>query len=141
MRDDDGGAPRAQALQRLLHECLAFSVERTRGLVEQQDARVAQQRTGESDALALAARQPLAARADAGLVAVRQGGNERRRRGRTGCRFDLRVGRGRSAHPDIGADRVVEQQDVLSDIGNRVTQACERQVAHIRPVDADRCPR
>ena len=64
--------PLHQPLQRLLHQRLAFGVERRGRLVEQQDRRVAQDGAGDRDALALAARQRHAALADLAVVALRQ---------------------------------------------------------------------
>ena len=61
-----------QFLQRGLHQGFAFGIERRRGLVEQQQRRIAQDRAGDRDALALAARQRNAALADLGLKALRQ---------------------------------------------------------------------
>ncbi len=62
--DDDAGAALHQALQRLLHQALALAVERGGGLIEQQDARVFEDRAGDGDALALPAAELDAALAD-----------------------------------------------------------------------------
>ena len=59
---------RMSADQRLLDAPLGFVVERRRGLVEDQDGRVLEQRARDGDALALAARQQRAAIAD--LVSI-----------------------------------------------------------------------
>jgi hypothetical protein len=64
--------PCIRPFQRLLHQLLAFGVERRGRLVEQQDRRVAQDGAGDRDALALAARQHDAALADRRVVALRQ---------------------------------------------------------------------
>ena len=68
--------------KRLLHQPLRFGVERARRLVEQQDRRILEDGAGERQALALAARQPQAAVADLGVVALRLRHDElvRRRR-------------------------------------------------------------
>src|SRR6185437_2685251 len=121
--DDDGGAAFAQVGQGELHRDLALRIERAGGLVEQQDARVAQQGAGQGDALALAPRQALAAGADRGFVAQRQGGDEVGGGGGAGGGFDLRLGGVGAAHADVGGDRVVEQQGVLADIGDGVASA------------------
>ena len=65
--------PLASALDRLLHRALAFGVERARRLVEQQHRRVAQDRPGDGDALALAARQHHPALADSRCRSPRAG--------------------------------------------------------------------
>ena len=61
---------RHQPVERVLHQPLAFRVERGGRFVEQQQRRVAQQRAGDGDALALAARQPRAAFAHEGVEPV-----------------------------------------------------------------------
>ena len=80
--DDERRAVLHRRLQRGLHHALAFRVERARGLVEQQQRRVLQDRAGDADALALAARQAHAALAEEGPVALGQRADEvvRRRR-------------------------------------------------------------
>src|SRR5438105_15890849 len=57
VRDDEAGAPAHQRLERLLHEALAFGVERGRRLVEDQYRRVLVDRACDRHALALAARE------------------------------------------------------------------------------------
>jgi hypothetical protein len=73
-----------QALQRILHQPLAFGIQRAGGLVEQQDRRIAQNGAGNGDALALAARQARAvlARNVSALRAIRAGSFRHWRRGR-----------------------------------------------------------
>ena len=79
--------PAAISLHVLLDGALAFVVERAGRLVEDQDARVGDQRARDRDALALPARQAAAAFADDGVVALGQlqdevvrAGERRRRR-------------------------------------------------------------
>ena len=55
MSDNDGGAVGHQPVEGVLDETLAFSVERGRRFVEQEQGRVAQQGARNRDALALAA--------------------------------------------------------------------------------------
>src|SRR3954447_9996887 len=57
VRDDDDGAPRGDTAEGPLHDRLALGIERARRLVEDKDARVAQQRAGDREALPLAARE------------------------------------------------------------------------------------
>ena len=56
-----------QHRQRVLHQPLRLGIERRGRFVEHEDRRVAQQRAGNGQALALAARQALPALADARL--------------------------------------------------------------------------
>ncbi len=76
VRDEDHGAPRREALHCFEHLLLGLSVEVGGRLVEQQQRRVAQERAGQRDALALAGRQPGAALAEDGVQAVRQAGHD-----------------------------------------------------------------
>src|SRR5438132_265908 len=55
VRDDEHGAVRHQAIDRLLHQALRLGVERARRLVENQDRGVAQQGARDRDAFALPA--------------------------------------------------------------------------------------
>src|SRR5262245_10333109 len=71
VRDGDDGAALHQREQRLLDAVLAFAVERTRRLVQYQDARIFKNGAGDSQALPLAARQLDALFADDRIVAVR----------------------------------------------------------------------
>ena len=64
--------PAHQAVERLLDHRLVLGVDRRQRLVEHQDRRVAQQRAGDGDALALAARELDALLADHRAVALRQ---------------------------------------------------------------------
>ena len=74
--DDDRGAALQQPLQALLDRLLGAHVDVGGRLVEDQDARLGQQRPGEGDELALAGRELDAALADLGLDPVRQRGDE-----------------------------------------------------------------
>ena len=55
MCNHDVGASAHEALQRILDQELAFAVERAGGFVEDQNARIAEERARDRDALALAA--------------------------------------------------------------------------------------
>src|ERR1700754_2959174 len=70
VRDDDHG-PAARHLRHvLLHDALAFIVERTRRLVENENAGIRDERTSNSDALTLSTRQGATTLADDGVVAL-----------------------------------------------------------------------
>ena len=56
MRDDEGGAPGPQPVQRALDAGLGLDIERAGGLVEDQDGRILEDGARDGDALALAAR-------------------------------------------------------------------------------------
>ena len=75
--DDERGPVGEDRPQRALHQPLRRDVERRRRLVEDQHRRVGQERAGERDQLPLPGRQPTAALADVGVVAVGQRADER----------------------------------------------------------------
>ena len=76
---------------------LGRGVDRGGGVVEDEDARVGQQRAGDRDPLALAAREREPALADPRVVAVRQLGDEAVRLGAPGRALDLLARRVRRA--------------------------------------------
>jgi hypothetical protein len=70
MGDDEGGAAFHQRAQRLANLCFRLEVDRRCGVVQDQDARILEQRAGNGDALLLPARKRDAALADQRVVAV-----------------------------------------------------------------------
>src|SRR5215472_13847145 len=72
MRDDNEGAALSDAQQIGVDDGFAFSVERARCLVEDKDTRIADQRPGNREALALATREIGGAFLDISFVASRQ---------------------------------------------------------------------
>ena len=84
MGNDEAGAAFAQHAQRLLDAAFAFGVQRGGSFVENQDRRVFEQRAGDGQALALAARQAQAVVADHGIEALRQAAHELGHEGRIG---------------------------------------------------------
>src|SRR3954471_2451885 len=68
--DEDARASAHEAIQAFHHLVLAVPVESRRGLVQDDDRRVAQQRAGDPDALALAAGEADSLRAELGVIAV-----------------------------------------------------------------------
>ena len=72
VRDDQYRSPLADSLHVVLDDALGLVVERARRLVENQDARVADQRPGDGDALALVAGESRTVFADERVVAFRQ---------------------------------------------------------------------
>ena len=96
-----------------LDDALALVVERAGRLVEDQDARIGDQRAGDGDALALAARKAAAALADHGVVALRQLEDEVMRAGEL-RRLDHPLHRHAGiGERDVVADRAVEQHVLL----------------------------
>src|SRR5262249_36590229 len=113
VRNDERRAAAAQRPQAVLNERLALAVEARGRFVEQQDARVRENRARDRDALALAARQPHAALTDDGVVLLLEAVDEL-----VGVRdstdaLDVGLRRVRCAVRDVLADRAVEQEVVL----------------------------
>ena len=77
MRDHDRRPPDEQSLESALDGALGPHIDVRRGLVEDQDPRLGQQRAREGDQLPLARRQADAPLADLGLVPVPQSLDER----------------------------------------------------------------
>ena len=113
--DHQGGALVHHPVERLLDRQLTLGVEGAGRLVEQQHARVAQQRARHGDALALAAGQPHASGAEIGVEALRQGLDESECRSGGGGAAELSV---RCIRPAVanelrGALAIVPQEPVL----------------------------
>src|SRR5436305_2190944 len=72
VRDDDEGAALRDAQQVGVDDRLAVRIERARRLVEDQDARIADQRPGDRETLPLPARPVCRALRAKGLIAARQ---------------------------------------------------------------------
>ena len=108
VRDHDRCPSAHQTVERLLDEKFAFVVERARGLVEQQDARVAEDRAGDRDPLALSHREPDAPLADDRLHPLRHSRYELGRVGGFRRVLDLRLRGLEPAVADVLADRVAE---------------------------------
>ena len=136
--DDEGGAARHQRLERLLDARLRRRVERAGRLVEDQDRRVLEQRAGDGQALALAARQGRAALADQGVVALRLAHDEVVRLGERGRLLDLGLRRIGPADPQVVADGAVEQRRILEHHADVAAKRFELDVAMVEAVDADR---
>ena len=133
--------PDLEPVERVLDEPLRFVVERAGRLVEEQDRRVLEDRPGDRDALALAARQPRAAVADDRVVAVGQRADEVVGVGRPGRGDDLGLGRVEPAVQDVLADRAAEQRRLLGDQADLAAQAGHGHVADVDAVDPDRARR
>ena len=128
---------RSAAVDALLH----LHVDGARGVVEDQDRRVDEQRAGDGDALALAARQRVAALADHGVVPLGQVTDEAGGTGRLGGRPDLVHGGIGPSVGDVLPDRHREEEGLVEDDADVGAQAGEGQVAHVVAVDVHRSPR
>ena len=127
--------PRGDAQQIGVDHRLALGIERAGRLVEDQDARIVDQRARDREPLALAARQIGRAFLDVGLVAVRHpldellGAGEPRRAHRVGQR------EAGTAGDDVVADRAAEQEILLQHDAEALAQMAQIDLAQIRAVD------
>src|SRR3989441_10790241 len=137
MGDDDGRRTLDHAVDRPLHEALRLAVERARGLVQDQDRGVRDDRAGDRHALALAARKANPPIADHRVVSAGQRHDEvvrvRDLRGVENVRLRDLV----PAVCDVLADRRVEQERLLRNDAEQppVPRLLER--SQIPPVDGD----
>ena len=114
--DDERRAALHDLAQGGLDLALGGGVDRRGGVVEDQDARVGEERAGDRDPLALAAAEGQAALAHAGVVAVRELGDELRGLRARGGQLDLLARRVRARVGDVARDRVREQERSSSTI-------------------------
>src|SRR4029077_9728459 len=137
MRDDQNRPPLCDLLHVLLDDTLALIVEGARRLIEDQNARVGDERAGNGDALSLATREGRAALADDRVVAFGQLEDEFVRP-RKACRRDDALHRHRwVGERDILADRAVEQHVLLQDDANLAAQPGRVDHGEIHAVDQD----
>ena len=114
---------------------LLRGVDRRRGVVEDQHARVGEHRARDGDALTLAARERVAVLADHGLVAVGQRLDEVGGARERGGAPDLVEVRFRVGERDVLAHGVGEQERVLEHDADRAANVAEVEVAHVDAVE------
>src|SRR5437879_2870417 len=135
MRDDENGPAGGNSFHVLLDRPFTFIVQGAGGLVEDQDARIRNERAGNCDALALPAGEAAAALADHGVVAFGQLENEVVRPGER-CRrndaFHRYCGIGER---DVLPDGAVEQHVLLQDDSDLAAQPGEIDHREIDAVD------
>ena len=136
VREDEGGAPLHQPVQRLLDHRLVLRVHRGQGLVEDQDRRVAQQRAGDRDALALPSGELDAPLAHHRGVALRQPGDELVGVRGPRRRLDLLLARIGLAEAQVVLDRAVEEVRVLVHHRDAAVDVLGAKPAQIVPADA-----
>ncbi|AQA24988.1 hypothetical protein BTZ20_5046 [Rhodococcus sp. MTM3W5.2] len=138
VRDGDRGASPADGVERGLHCPLRLVVQRAGRLVEDQHPRIAQQGARDRDALLLAAREPVTARADDGVIAVGQGRDQLVHLGVARRRLDVGVGGIGPGVPQVLADGGVQQVRLLGDDADQFGQFRQRDRPQVDRVDAHR---
>ncbi len=135
VRDHDRGTPAQQRAQRGLDVVLGHRVEVGGGLVEDEDARVAQDHPGDRDALLLPTGQPVPAFPDDCVVPVGQRRDELVQV-RGGRRVDeVGVGGVGAGVAQVLRDRGVEQEGVLEHHAQLGGPRGEGDLAQVRTVD------
>ena len=137
MRDHDRRPSAHEPVEGLLHQILALVVERARGLVEQEDACVAQDRARDGDPLALPDRETHATLAHDRVPPLRESRDELRRVRGLGGSLDLGIGRLEAPVADVLADRVCEEDRLLRDHSDLLAQRADRHLPDIPAVHAD----
>ena len=137
MGDHQRGATHLDAVQLGLDGAFGLGIQRRGGLVEDQDARVLEDRPGDGHPLLLATGELQAALAHRGLVTVRQAFDEAVDvRGACGG-LDLFPRRLGAAVADVVVDAVVEQHRVLRNDADGAAQRGLGQLAQVVAVDGD----
>src|SRR5215469_6509797 len=135
MRNDEDGAALGKSRHVLLDDPLALIVERTRRLVEDQDARVGNDRARNGETLALTARQAGAALAHNGVVTIGELKDQIMGTGHL-CGSDDPFDRHRAVRQrNIVADRAIEQDALLQHHADLATQPGWIDHAEINAVD------
>lgn len=132
--DNDSGRVGEHVAQGFLDQGLGVHVERGQRVVEHEDARIGQRRTGEREPLPLPAGQAHPLLADAGVEAERQVSHELRLSDLDRC-VDLLWRRVRVAEREVLADRHREQRGILERRRNDLAQHRQRKLAYVDAVD------
>ncbi len=135
--DHEGRAAVLELLERLLDLALRVRVERPRGLVEDQDLGVLDDRARDREALPLAAREQGAALAHDEAIALLLRHDLVVELGGLGRGLDLGVGRVEAPVADVLPDRVVEDEGVLRHDRDLVYERLDLGLPQIDAIDRD----
>src|SRR5207253_2188621 len=135
--DNENGAAFADPAHVVLDHALTLVVQGAGGLVEDQNAGVGHQGTGDRDALPLTAREAAASFADDGVVSLGKFEYELMRTGQGGCVDNPLHGHGGIGERDILGDRSIEEHILLQDNANLPPQPGAIRHREIDTVDED----
>src|ERR1700732_1670127 len=137
MGDNENGTAFADSAHVVLDDALALVIERAGGLVENQNAGIGHQGTGNSDALPLTARETAPTLADDGVVALGKFENELMRAGQVGRVDDPLHGHGGIGKRYIFGDGAIEKDVLLQNNANLSSQPGGVGQCEIDTVDDD----
>lgn len=135
--DDDDGVVSHEAIDVGLNEALGFGIQGGGGFIKDENGGIAEDGSGDGDALALSTRESRAAFAQHGLIALREGHDEVVGIGAFGGGLDLLLGGLRTAIGDVGCNGIGKEEGLLEDEANVGAQGCDGAIADIGAIDAD----
>src|SRR5258708_7600342 len=115
MSDNEDGPAGGNSFHVLLDGPLAFVIERAGRLIEDENARIGNERAGDRDTLALPAGKTAAAFAHDSVIALRQLQDEVMSAGKRRRRNDTLHGHRRIGERDVFANGAVEEHVLLQD--------------------------
>src|SRR5438552_9122 len=133
MRHANNGAVFLQAIDCRLDIRFGPGIERGGRFIEDNDWRVADKRTGDRDPLPLAAGQTHPALADARLVTLWKVGDKIVAACAPGGDFDFQARRSWFRAADILRDRLVEDDDFLTDESHQLAEIRHPHIAQVDP--------
>lgn len=135
--DDEARPAFHEAVEAGLDEAFGLAVEVAGGFVEDEDAWVGKDGTGDGDALLLASGEADAALADEGVVPGFEFGDEAVRVGDARGVGNVILGRVASGVGDVLGDGPVEEEDVLLDDAEEFAVGLDVDVAEVGAVEGD----
>src|SRR5579862_6661253 len=137
MRDDDGRAAGGERVESRFNPFLGLGVWRSVRFIEESDAWVLEDGTGDGDTLAFSAREPYPALADFCLIAIRKGEDAVMNCGCAARGEDLLVRCRLVRVLEVVHDRFIEHVTVLRDDADVAAETVDRDFLDIVVIDKD----
>ena len=136
MTDKKNNAPGRETVQELSERCTRFHIEVVCYFVQHKHARVAHERTGDCEALHLAAGEGLSPQPETRVEPVGQPFHHCVKSALLGSRFDIIVHERRVAQGNVVANRAGDKQAVLEDDSNTAPERAFVEQLYRHSVDA-----